>query len=83
MLEVCVIIAAKDAAATIQRSVRSALREPQVAEVVVVDDGSTDATAKKALAADDGTDRLRVLTLDRNRDLPSPEIMPLPIRPRR
>ena len=67
MLEVCVIIAAKDAAATIQRSVRSALREPQVAEVVVVDDGSTDATAKKALAADDGTGRLRVLTLDRNR----------------
>ena len=48
MLEVCVIIAAKDAAATIQRAVRSALREPQVAEVVVVDDGSTDATAQES-----------------------------------
>ena len=63
--QVCVIIAAKDAAATIQRAVRSALREEQVAEIVVVDDGSTDATAKAARAADDGTGRLRVLTLGR------------------
>jgi succinoglycan biosynthesis protein ExoU len=64
---VCVIVAAKDAAATIQRAIRSALREPQVAEVVVVDDGSTDGTAQKSREADDGSGRLVVLRLDRNR----------------
>ncbi|RUU00788.1 glycosyltransferase, partial [Mesorhizobium sp. M7A.T.Ca.TU.009.02.1.1] len=40
--EVCVIIAAKNAAATIAVAIASALREPEVAEVVVVDDASTD-----------------------------------------
>ena len=64
---ICVIIAAKDAAATIQRAIRSALREPQVAEVVVVDDGSTDGTAQKSREADDGSGRLKVHRLDRNR----------------
>src|SRR6188474_2401292 len=63
----CAIIAAKDAAATIQRAIRSALREPQVAEVVVVDDGSTDGTAQKSREADDGSGRLKVHRLDRNR----------------
>jgi succinoglycan biosynthesis protein ExoU len=64
--EVCVVIAAKDAAATIGRAVLSALAEPEVAEVVVVDDGSHDRTAEAALAADDGSGRLAVLGLDRN-----------------
>lgn len=65
--EVCVIIAAKDASHTIGRAVRSALREAEAAEIVVVDDGSADATAKAAYAVDDGSGRLRVLRLEANR----------------
>jgi succinoglycan biosynthesis protein ExoU len=64
---VCVIIAAKNAAGTITRAIRSGLRESRVAEVVVVDDGSTDGTAETARAADDGSGRLRVLPLDVNK----------------
>ncbi|MGX5848645.1 glycosyltransferase family 2 protein [Mesorhizobium sp. PL10] len=64
---VCVIIAARNAARTIPAAIASALREPEVAEVVVVDDASTDDTAKVATAADDGTGRLSVIRLDVNR----------------
>ncbi|MDN5926834.1 MAG: glycosyltransferase family 2 protein [Hyphomicrobiales bacterium] len=65
--EICVIIAAKDASATIGRALRSALREAEVTEVFVVDDGSADATAEAAHAADDGTGRLRIARLEANR----------------
>lgn len=61
------IVAAKDASNTISRAVRSALREPKVAEVLVVDDGSSDGTDKAASAADDGSGRLRVLAFEANR----------------
>ena len=64
---VCVIIAARNASKTIARAVRSALRESRVAEVVVVDDGWTDATAAMAREADDGSGRLQILVLDSNR----------------
>lgn len=64
---ICVVIAAKDASSTIERSVRSALAEPEVTEVVVVDDGSSDATGAAAMAAEDGTNRLRVERFDVNR----------------
>ncbi len=64
---VCVIIAAKNASGTIARAIRSALRESQVAEVVVVDDGSADGTAETSRQADDGRGRLRVLSLEINR----------------
>ncbi|MGN6584974.1 MAG: glycosyltransferase family 2 protein [Rhizobiaceae bacterium] len=64
---VCVMIAAKDASATISRAIGSALKDEMVAEVVVVDDGSSDDTSGKAMAQDDGTGRLRVLKLERNR----------------
>ncbi|ESZ03848.1 glycosyltransferase family 2 protein [Mesorhizobium sp. M1060] len=64
---VCVIIAARNAARTIPAAIASALREPEVAEVVVVDDASTDDTAKVASAADDGSGRLSVIRLDVNR----------------
>jgi succinoglycan biosynthesis protein ExoU len=65
--EICVIIAAKDASRTIGRAVRSALREAEVSEIVVVDDGSTDGTAEAARVADDGTGRLRIASLEANR----------------
>lgn len=64
---VCVIIAAKNASGTIARAIRSALREGRVTEVVVVDDGSTDNTAETSRAADDGSGRLRVLSLEMNK----------------
>jgi succinoglycan biosynthesis protein ExoU len=64
---VCVIIAAKNASGTIARAIRSALRERQVAEVVVVDDGSTDATAVTAGEADDGSGRLQLLVHSQNK----------------
>ncbi|CAD7038449.1 glycosyltransferase family 2 protein [Pseudorhizobium endolithicum] len=64
---ICVIIAAKNAATTIATAVRSALREPAVAEVIVVDDGSTDETADVARCADDGSGRLNVISFSENR----------------
>jgi len=64
--DICVIIAAKNAAATISRAIRSALRETRVCEVIVIDDGSDDATAETSRAADDGGGRLKVLSLNSN-----------------
>lgn len=64
---ICVIIAAKNASDTIDIAIRSALAEPEVGEVVVIDDGSTDTTSDVAHAADDGTGRLRVVRFDVNR----------------
>ncbi len=64
---ICVIIAAKNAADTIAIAIRSALAEPEVAEVVVIDDGSSDKTSDVAHATDDGTGRLKVSRFDTNR----------------
>ncbi|MGG6892841.1 MULTISPECIES: glycosyltransferase family 2 protein [Rhizobium] len=64
---VCVIIAAKNAGDTIGLAITSALREPEVAEVVVIDDGSTDGTAAIAARADDGSGRLIVREFEKNR----------------
>ncbi|WP_183894937.1 glycosyltransferase family 2 protein [Rhizobium skierniewicense] len=64
---ICVIIAAKNASDTIRTAIMSALSEPEVAEVVVIDDGSTDATSVVAQACDDGTGRLKVERFDVNR----------------
>ncbi|OAP39921.1 glycosyl transferase family A [Sinorhizobium glycinis] len=64
---VCIIIAAKNAADTIARAIGSALAEPEVAEVVVIDDGSTDDTAAAARAADDASGRLHVVRFEENR----------------
>jgi len=64
---VCVIIAARNAARTIPVAIASALREPEVSEVVVVDDASTDGTQAVSRSADDGSGRLSVIRLDVNR----------------
>jgi len=58
---VAVLIAAKNAQTTIKRAVRSALSQPQAAEVLVVDDGSDDCTAQAAASCEDGTSRLRII----------------------
>lgn len=63
---VAVVIPAKDAAATVGRAVASALAQPEAAEVLVIDDGSTDATAERALEAGSGSDRLCVRSLPRS-----------------
>lgn len=64
---VCVIIAAKNAAGTIARAVRSALAEEAVKEVIVVDDGSTDNTGAEVLSVDDGRGRLKLIRFDHNK----------------
>ena len=64
---VCVIIAAKNAEETIGRAVRSALAQPEVAEVVVVDDGSNDRTMAAATEADDASGRLKIIRFKVNR----------------
>ncbi len=56
-----VVVAARDAAATIGAAVASALADPLVSEVLVVDDGSTDGTAAAAARAAGGDNRLLVL----------------------
>ncbi|HVG49931.1 MAG TPA: glycosyltransferase family 2 protein [Rubellimicrobium sp.] len=63
---VAVLIAAHNAQATIGAAVRSALQSPLVAEVILVSDGSTDATAQVASQAAGPDERLRVLELPRN-----------------
>jgi len=63
---VCVIIAAYNCESTIVRAVASALAEPEVAEVVVVDDSSSDNTVAVAKVADDGSNRLKILIQPRN-----------------
>ncbi|WP_211100539.1 glycosyltransferase family 2 protein [Acuticoccus sediminis] len=63
---VAVIVPAYNAAATIGAAVASALAEPEVSEVVVVDDASQDPTSEAAAAADDGTGRLAIHRLAEN-----------------
>jgi len=58
---VAVVMPAYNAEQTIAAALRSALAEPEVAELVVVDDGSSDATGQAAQACDDKTGRLRVI----------------------
>ncbi len=66
MDDICVIVAARNAERTVARAVTSALAEPEVSEVVVIDDGSRDATASAARGADDGSGRLSVARAPRN-----------------
>ncbi len=58
---VAVIIPAYNSERSIDRAVRSALDQPEVSEVFVVDDCSRDETVARALASDDGSNRLQVL----------------------
>jgi succinoglycan biosynthesis protein ExoU len=64
--EICVIIAARNAEATVAAAVASALRQPEVAEIIVVDDASTDRTGAVAEDAGDGSGRLKILRFTHN-----------------
>lgn len=63
---VSVIIPAYNSSSSIVASVRSALSQDHVTEVLVIDDRSTDDTVARARSADDGTGRLRVLEMETN-----------------
>jgi succinoglycan biosynthesis protein ExoU len=63
---VTVIIAAWKAEHTVGKAVASALIQPNVTRVIVVDDCSPDRTMAAAEGADDGTGRLIVLRQERN-----------------
>ena len=62
-----VIIPVYNGAATVDRVISKVLEQPQVAEVIVVDDGSTDATTVKLEAILAGNDRLRLVRHEINR----------------
>ena len=65
-MSVSVIIAAHNSATTVGRAVRSALMQPETADVLLVDDASTDGTGMVARAAAN-SDRLTVIVLPENR----------------
>lgn len=65
--KVAVIIAAWNAQATISRAIRSALDQPETTEVIVVDDGSSDATNCIVLDFATKDSRVILLTSDGNR----------------
>jgi succinoglycan biosynthesis protein ExoU len=62
-----VLIAARDRADTIERAVLSALAQDEVRTVIVVDDGSEDNTAAKAVACDPKGERVIVKRLPASR----------------
>jgi succinoglycan biosynthesis protein ExoU len=64
---VATIIAAHNCETTIHRAVCSALEQTETAEVFVIDDGSTDNSFLEAKSADDGSGRLKLLSLPTNR----------------
>jgi succinoglycan biosynthesis protein ExoU len=63
---VAVVIASYNAAATIGRAIRSALAQPETAEIIVIDDASTDNTSSAAASADDNSGRLKILVQPQN-----------------
>ncbi|MEM7688753.1 MAG: glycosyltransferase [Pseudomonadota bacterium] len=59
--QVAVLIAAFNAEATIATAVQSSLEQAETAEVVVIDDASTDATVEKAVEAAKGDARFTII----------------------
>src|SRR5687768_15806698 len=64
---ICTVIAARNASQTIARAIHSALRDPYVEEVIIIDDASEDDTTQVAYQCDDGTKRLKVIRFDVNK----------------
>lgn len=63
---VAILIAAYNAEATLARAVRSALAEPEITEICIIDDASTDSTLHVARGCDDGSGRVSVLAQSAN-----------------
>jgi succinoglycan biosynthesis protein ExoU len=63
---VAVVIAVRNAEKTIAEAVSSALVQDAVAEIIVVDDASTDGTLDAVQGANDGTGRLQILEMPRS-----------------
>jgi succinoglycan biosynthesis protein ExoU len=66
MADTAIIIAARDASATIRAAIGSALAQADVAQVILVDDASPDSTVDAARSADDSTGRLEIIRLTVN-----------------
>ncbi|MGE3623409.1 MAG: glycosyltransferase family 2 protein [Bdellovibrionales bacterium] len=64
--KITVVVPAHNAATTVARAIRSALAEPEVAEIMLIDDASTDDTTVRARDADDKSGRLKILGQARN-----------------
>ena len=64
--KVSVIIAAYNAQLSIARALKSALSEPEVVDVILVDDASVDDTIAQAQIADDFSGRLKIIRLSQN-----------------
>ncbi len=64
--QVAILIAAYNAGLTLDRAIKSALAQPEAAEVCVVDDGSIDDTAARAQAWADADGRVIVIRQPRN-----------------
>lgn len=63
---IAVVIAAYNAEATLDRAIASALAQPETAEICVVDDGSSDATAQLATAWAVRDAKVRVIETGKN-----------------
>jgi succinoglycan biosynthesis protein ExoU len=63
---IAVIIAAYNADKTIVRAIQSALAQPEVAEIWVVNDASTDQTYAVSQSCDDGSGRLHIINQNQN-----------------
>ncbi|GAM96389.1 beta-1,3-glucosyltransferase [alpha proteobacterium U9-1i] len=63
---IAVVIAAYNAALTLERAVRSALAQPETSEIIVVDDASTDVTAALTESLAKADPRVRLIRQSRN-----------------
>jgi succinoglycan biosynthesis protein ExoU len=63
---VAILIAAYNAEATLAKAVRSALAQPEITQVCIIDDASTDSTLQIARSCDDGSGRVSVIAQDAN-----------------
>lgn len=63
---VAVIIASYNAEKTIGRAIESAYSEPQVTQIFVIDDASTDQSVQVAQSYDDGSGRLHIIKQGKN-----------------